>query len=236
MKRYAMAVALAISLALSMTACAAPTAQSTPETITVNGVGEITAAPDMATLELAVESRGATSEEVRSKNAKDTNATIEMLKSLGIAEDKIQTTDLSLRSNYDYNGNESGYRMTTRLQVVVQDVSRVGEIVDQVISTGINRLYGVEFGISDESALYGQALESAVAAARSSAEHLAAAGERSVGRMIGVTEQNTHMTVQESFRPNPATGGGDFAADSGTAVMGGTCSISAQIQVIFELK
>ena len=69
--------------------------------------------------------------------------------------------------------------------------------------------------------------------ARLTAEKLAAADGRTVGKMISVTECGSGMVV----RDNPETGGGanKALAMADTTVMAGTDTVSAQVEVIFEL-
>ncbi len=192
------------------------------------------AIPDIAILQLGVESKGATSEAARSANAEAINATVEAVKELGVAEEDVQTSNMYLRPTYGDAGNVTGYRMSVDMEITVRDISKAGEVIDAAIGSGSNTLDRFSYSISNESDLYGQALEAAVKSARLTAEKLAAADGRTVGKMISVTEYGSGVVVRE----NPETGGGanKARAMADTTVMAGTDTISAQVEVVFELQ
>lgn len=234
MKKAILALAMAGILVASLAGCGAQPA-ATPQTVTVNGTGEVEAAPDIAILRLGVETKGATSEAARNANAEAVSATLEAVKELGVEEADVQTSGMYLRPTYNDAGNVNGYRMSVDMEITVRDITKAGEIIDAAIGSGSNTLDRVSYGISNENELYGQALEAAVKSARLSAEKLAAADGRTVGKMVSATEFGSGITV----RANPETGGmnkaeATMAAD--TSVMAGTDTISAQVEVVFELQ
>ena len=234
MKKAMLALVLAGALVMSLAGCGAqPQGETIPQTVTVNGSGEAEAVPDVAILQLGVESKGATSEAARSANAEAINATVEAVKELGVAEEDVQTSNMYLRPIYGDAGNVIGYRMGVDMEITVQDISKAGQVIDAAIGSGSNTLDRFSYAISNESELYGQALEAAVKSARLTAEKLAAADGRTVGKMISVTECGSGMVV----RDNPETGGGanKALAMADTTVMAGTDTVSAQVEVIFEL-
>lgn len=235
MKKAILALVLAGALVMSLAGCGAqPQGMAASQTVTVNGTGEVEAIPDIAILQLGVESKGATSEAARSANAEAINATVEAVKELGVAEEDVQTSNMYLRPTYGDAGNVTGYRMSVDMEITVRDISKAGEVIDAAIGSGSNTLDRFSYSISNESDLYGQALEAAVKSARLTAEKLAAADGRTVGKMISVTEYGSGVVVRE----NPETGGGanKARAMADTTVMVGTDTISAQVEVVFELQ
>ena len=93
--------------------------------------------------------------------------------------------------------------------------------------------YSLQYAVSDEAALYGEALGRAVQNARTSAERLAAASGRQVGRVLAIRDPNGVTLYEE--RTNPDTGGGAMSDAAETVIQLGTESITAEVQVIFEL-
>jgi uncharacterized protein YggE len=61
------------------------------DTISVSGTGETTTLPDKATIQVSVETDGATSAEALDANSKDMRKVLDRLKAEGIADDKIET-------------------------------------------------------------------------------------------------------------------------------------------------
>lgn len=125
MKKAILALVLAGALVMSLAGCGAqPQGMAASQTVTVNGTGEVEAIPDIATLQLGVESKGATSEAARSANAEAINATVEAVKELGVARGGC--TDLKYVSapHYGDAGNVTGYRMSVDMEITVRDISK----------------------------------------------------------------------------------------------------------------
>ena len=90
MKKAILALVLAGALVMSLAGCGAqPQGAAAPQTVTVNGTGEVEAVPDIAILNLGVESQGDTTEAARNANTESVNATIEAVKELGVAEEDV---------------------------------------------------------------------------------------------------------------------------------------------------
>ena len=164
MKKAILALVLAGALVMSLAGCGAQPQgmAAAPQTVTVNGTGEVEAVPDIAILNLGVESQGDTTEAARNANTESVNATIEAVKELGVAEEDVQTSNMYLRPTYGDAGNVTGYRMSVDMEITVRDISKAGEVIDAAIGSGSNTLDRFSYSISNESDLYGQALEAAV--------------------------------------------------------------------------
>ena len=75
---------------------------SSDNRITVSGMEEVKAVPDMAQIQYSVYTQAATAQECQEENAKNVNQTLETLKGLGVEEKSIQTSDYGLSPIYDY--------------------------------------------------------------------------------------------------------------------------------------
>ena len=51
----------------------------------------------------------------------------------------------------------TGFRVTNILDVKLHDISKAGKLIDDLIASGANTVYGVSFSFSDPSALMRQA-------------------------------------------------------------------------------
>ena len=76
---------------------------SSDNRITVSGMEEVKAVPDMAQIQYSVYTQAATAQECQEENAKNVNQTLETLKGLGVEEKSIQTSDYGLSPIYDWN-------------------------------------------------------------------------------------------------------------------------------------
>lgn len=131
-------------------------------TITVIGKEEVKVVPDMAEIEYSIYTKKETAAECQSENAKDLNAAIEKLKSLGVEEKSIQTSSYGLNPIHDWNSSDqavTGYEMTTRLTVSDIPIDQAGTILSESVSAGVNGIDSVTYFSSGYDASYQEALK-----------------------------------------------------------------------------
>ena len=211
------------------------------ETISVTGSAGIQVKPDMARITVGVVTTGSTSEAAREANAQAMADTQAALLELGVAEEDMMTSDISLRPTYVYTsgyseGTINGYRMSTDLVVTVRDLETIGEVMDAAIGAGSNTMDSLDFLVSDQDALYNDALADAVELARQKAELLAQAAGKTLGEALTIQETSRAVaTVTESLS-NPDVGGMAAAADAvRTVVQEGSTVIEAEVDVVFSM-
>ena len=169
------------------------------ERIVVVGQGSVDLAPDMAVLALTV-----TREAPMARAALDANSTamaevIKAMRAKGIAERDLQTSKFSIQPRYTQLSRNSsgerpapkitGYVVRNSLSVRVRDISKVGEVIDESVSLGVNEGGGIVFTNDDPSAALAQARAEAVQNARKKANTLAQAAGIGVGRTLEISEQ-----------------------------------------------
>ena len=201
--------------------------------ITVVGTGEVRVTPDQATIQLGVQTDAATPGEALAENSQKMAALIDQLKKLGIAEADIQTSNFSVSPRYNDDGQTvNGYQVHNSVSVIIRDVSKSGEILDQVVGAGANSVYGISFGVTDPKAVQATARDSAIADARTRAVAMARTAGGSVGAVLSISE--TIGMPQPMF----AREGMGMAADAAGAapIQAGEQLITAQVQVTFELR
>lgn len=185
------------------TALALPLALSTARpalaegTITVIGEASIPATPDMATVSLGVTTEGATAAEAMAANSKALAAVIDRLKSAGIAEQDLQTANLSLNPNWTgYDSGQtptiSNYIAMNMLNVRVRDLAVLGGVLDASIADGANTLNGITFELSSPRPVQDEARKAAVADAAAKAGLYATAAGVSLGKVISISEQQNY--------------------------------------------
>lgn len=203
--------------------------------VTVVGNGESRVAPDIATVQIGVETAAPTTQEALAQNSSQANAIIEQIKQLGVAEADIQTSGFNISSNYDTDGRTiSGYTVSNMVSVTIRDLAQAGALLDQVVQAGANRIYGVSFGLSDPKAAQIQARDAAMADARARAEQLARAGGASIGQVLVISENIGSAPVMPL--PMMADARMEQGVGSAAPVQAGEQIISGQVQVTFELR
>ncbi|MGU9981268.1 SIMPL domain-containing protein [Phreatobacter sp. HK31-P] len=196
-RRAALAVSLmALSLGVLL-ALAPPASAQVPAAVrqvTVHGEGQAAAAPDEAMIGGGTQVQSRTAREAMDGNSRTMRQVQEALRATGIAERDIITSALSLRPVIDYQsaGNRPrvvGYTAGHRLQVRVRDLSKLGDVLDRMVSAGANQIDGLQLTVSDWSKKVDEARVAAVADARRKAEILAQSSGARLGRVMTISEQ-----------------------------------------------
>jgi uncharacterized protein len=215
-----------------------------PPTITVSGTGKISAAPDLAEISLGVLTHGPTARQALAANSEAMAALLETIKQQGVAAKDVQTTQIQIAPQYSQprpgqpqpNDGEFvprvvGYRVVNTVQVTARDISRLGTLLDAVVSAGANQMYGISFHIDQADKLLDEARKRAMADAKRKAELLA--GE--AGVVLGAPR-----SIQESGGPAPQPrmfmAGAMSARGAAVPVAAGEQELSVSVQVVYELK
>ncbi|PLS79770.1 MAG: hypothetical protein CYG59_11480 [Chloroflexi bacterium] len=112
-------------------------------------------------------------------------------------------------------------------------MSQTGALLDQIVAAGANNLSGITFMIDDAKALEQQARDQAIANARMRAEAMAKAAGATVGQVYSITE-NIGSTPPMPVPMAPV--GRELAAGASVPVEAGEQTITAQVQITFELQ
>jgi uncharacterized protein len=213
--------------------------------IRVSGAGEVRVTPDVAHIDLAVETTGATARAAGEQNARQMDAVIRALTQAGIARADIRTSGYTLFPVYAQQERPPrpetvqeprivGYRASNMVNVRTQDIARVGTLIDAALAAGANRMQALRFSILDDEAAQNAAVRQAAERARRSAEAMAAA----LGVRLGeVVEASTSTDVIRPFmrmEAAAARGMADMAAP--TPIEPGEQTVSANVAVVFAIQ
>ncbi len=194
MNRFLITAALALGFVLPV-AAQSPAPQQGPVVVTT-GEGVVKRAPDRVWVSITAESRARNPRDAQRANAEAMSAVMAKLKSVGLAQDAIKTTSYHLQPEYDYNnGRQSlrGYVARNTIDVRVDDIERVGEILDVSVGSGATSISGLRFDIKDRDAAEREALRLAVADARGRAEAAASGAGMRVDSIVRIEEQRSFV-------------------------------------------
>ena len=166
------------------------------------------------------------------------SAVLQKLKGAGLAADAIQTRGYDLQPEFDYaNGRQTlrGYVARNSVEVRVDDLPRVGEILDLAVAAGATSVSGVRFDLKDKAAAEREALRLAVEDARQRADAAAAGAGMKVERIIRIEEQRA--TVDAAARPmmmamraEAAQAAGEPPIEAGELELRATVTLTATIR------
>ena len=208
--------------------------RSPPEArVIVVGEGSVSTPPDYARIRSGVTTTAKTAKEAIDANSKLMAAVTTALLDAGIVQKDIQTAEFSIQPVYTSPTPSSepmlsGYRVSNQVGVTIRQISKVGEVLDRLVTAGATDAGNVEFLLFDPSKVLDQAREAAVADARRKAELYAHASGFSLGRVAFITE-NTE------FVPPVASSRLKSTAMAAVPIQPGEDALHARIVVGFDI-
>lgn len=222
-----------LALVLALSACG-PAAGPAERTLTVTGSGTVYLTPDIAYLYVGVHTEGADIADAISRNNTRTQAVVDALKNLGVAPDDIQTSNFSVWSMDDYDdmgGRYTKYTVDNTVYITIRDLSRLGALLDTVVSAGANTINSLSFDVLDKSAALAEARQKAMKNADALAGELAATAGLQAGAIQNITYSD--------YYPSPyygMGGGGAAAPNESVPIQPGKMQISVTVSVTYGLK
>ncbi len=208
----------------------AQTSQAVPA---VRGIGQasVSATPDKATVDLAVETRAATAQDAASQNATITSTVLSTVQAILGQADTIHTLNYSLSPVYTYPsaggpGILTGFSVSNTVEVDTGNLGLAGKIIDTGIQAGATRVQGLTFGLKDSEPTRQQALQLATIQARAHASTMVAAAGLKLGNVISIVEGMTSAPVGMT-----TTAGAGVA----TPIQPGSVSVTATVTIDFQI-
>jgi uncharacterized protein YggE len=198
-------------------------------TLTFSGTGSVDLHPDTATISFTAVSDDSSSQAALATTSQKMRAVIAALKALpvvSIADDDLQTGDISSYQDWD---SPRLWHASQTLTVTLHDVSQAGAVISAGNQAGADQVSGPDFSVKDQKEAYRTALRDALADARQKADVIAQAMGGNVAGVLSVSEDN-----QGSPTPMYAMAKASGAADSSTPpIQQGTLNVSAGVTVVF---
>jgi uncharacterized protein len=223
-----------------LSACGPSTITVQPQpiqrTITVTGTGMITLTPDIAYVYIGVQTEDASASAAMDANNAKAQAVIDAIKSFGVEDKDIQTTNFSIYPQpvYDENYNQIGvtYLVDNTVYVTVRDLGKLGELLDASFRAGANTINSISFDVADKTTAVSQARLAAVENARTQADELASA--------TGVTIGDVQTISYYDSTPSPvyySARSADMAqAASSVPIEAGSMQITTTVTIVYEIR
>lgn len=212
--------------------------------ITVHGTGTIQAKPDVAHITVTVHSDAVLATDALANNNKSMKKVLDSLKDLGLKDEEIQTSEVSLMPQYKYKKSERpdqygynqpelyGYVAHNTVNVTVCDLTKTGKVFEAVVKAGSNRLEGLTFGVKDPSKLLDEAKVKAVKNARTTAELYAAAAGVKVGKLKTITESSSDSPRPPTYARKMA----DSTSPGETPISAGSLTFTVSVNVVYDVE
>ena len=223
----------AIILAASVIPAAA---QPEPRTIAMSGHGEVKATPDTATLTAGVSVQAASAAAALAADSTRMQVVIAALKKASIADKAIQTARFSVAPQYVYANGQAprltGYQATNQVSVHVDDIGKVGTLLDALVGAGANEESSIAFSIAHPEPLLAEARAEAVADARTRAETYAKAAGVTLGPILSISENGIATPRPIVMRAMAAVA----APASPPPIEAGEESVSANVSIVWQIQ
>src|SRR4030088_2509107 len=231
-----------VAVVLASAVASAPLrAQQTPlsplSSIRVTGDAKVTAKPDRVQIDIGVTTRAAQSQEAASQNARQVDAVLAAMRKATPAA-VLKTISYSLNPTYQYhsNGEEptiTGYSAVNVVQVTLDDLAKIGTVIDSATLTGANHVQGIQFTLRDQDAVRAEALRQAATRARAEADMLAAALGLKVVRVLSVEENSPRLVPVRAYMGAPRA---VVSTAMATPVEAGTLDVTADVVLTGEVS
>jgi len=194
-----------ISIAVALLACTVSQVNgqqitSPLSSIRVTADATVTAKPERAQIDVGVLTQEKQSQNAVTQNAKQMESVLAALHKLLGPDADIKTINYTLSPDYQYRpiggkASVNSYTAMNLLRITVDDLDRVGYIIDTATQAGANHVESVRFTVRDPQVLHSQAIREATLKARANADAVASALNLKITRTV---------TVEESGEPSAA--------------------------------
>ncbi len=239
MKNKLMMVLAASLAVIALAGCITVQASPVPQirTVSVSGTGQVYVTPDVAYINIGVQTKGDTVTEALDANTAAAQSIRDTLKAQGVEDKDIQTSGFSIYPMQDYapDGTISRnyFSANNTVYVTVRELSKLGGVLDAVARNGANTINGISFDVLEKEQALTEARQKAVDDAVNQATELAKAANSTLGEVqnIGVYTSASPSTVYEG-----KGGGMAYDASAPVPIATGQMVVTANVNVTYELK
>ena len=216
-------------------------APNSQETITVQGVSQLTSSPDLAVIYLSIETLDKSAQISESENSEITEKVMDSLRNLGFSDDEIETISYNLGEDYTYTQNgavSNGYKTTHYIKVSMDEFKVIGTVIDRVVIDGalVNSLQ-FELEKEHEQELKAEALESATGDAKTKAEAIARGSGGKLGKLVSITTNDYYYLPYVAYEARAGSATDASAVkEAATQISTSNIQINAQVNAVYSFR
>ncbi len=165
--------------------------QNAPVEISVSGESKAYAKPDIAIVNLGMNTQGLKSQDVVDKNNQVINAVIKSIKDLGVEDKDIQTISYNLTPLYDWTQDGrvfKGYSLDQQIRVKIRNFDKINDILDKATSNGVNTVGDLQFTIDDMEKVRSEARGKAINQAKEKALNIVNQAGLKIVKLVNISE------------------------------------------------
>ena len=206
-------------------------------TLSVTGNAALHVKPDEAKIVIGVVTQESKADQAATENAARLEAVFHALRQAIGGNADIKTISYGLTPDYRSQSGErqpeiAGYTATNTVQVTLDDLQKVGVVIDAATRSGANRIENIQFTLRDPDEKHTEALRQAAANARARADALAAALGLTISRVLTVQEGGR---APIPIRPFPMAFARNKEAARPAPIEAGTLDVNSSVTLTVEV-
>jgi uncharacterized protein YggE len=202
-------------------------------TISASAEGKADGTPDLLTLTIGVQTQAPRAAAALADNNTRAAALIAKLKSEGVTDKDVQTSELSVGPTYSSDKTPviNGYQVSDTVTAKLRKLDVAGQVIDAAAGAGgdATRVQNISFSIDDDSALLVHARTDAVHQATTRAKAMADAAGVKLGQIRSVSD----VDVSSSAFPRAAVATGALA--SSVPLQPGSQQLTVDVEVVWDI-
>jgi uncharacterized protein YggE len=210
------------------------------ESISVSGFGEAIGEPDVASVELGVETEADNVSTAVELSNQTVERVTQALIDAGMAPTDIQSTNFSVWREEGFDRltgqptDEVTFHVDSTVRIKVRDIDQISSMIQTGLDAGANNVFGLTFGIDETAELEAQARLQALDDAEDRAQQLADALGKTLGEPVIVSELVAGSALGALVEANffrPMGGGG-----GGPPLSPGELTVGVQVDVMYAVE
>lgn len=197
--------------------------------ITVAGSAELRVEPDIATFNFLIQERGKDIPALKQSVDAKINKLLKVIEQLQVADKDVTAVQLRIQPQYDWQNNKQtflGYSVSREVVVKLRKLEHYAKLLDGAVASGVTQTGDVVMSSSRKDELEREAMQLAVAQAKTKAQLLANSAGVPLGAVYSVEEVSTGP-IGDVYMSMSAERGGNFKP--------GNITIQKTINVVFSL-
>ena len=200
------------------------------KTINVSGQGKVSVVPDIAYIQLGVQTQDSSVKQAQAKNAEALQKVYDALEKEHIKKEDIQTVSFNVNPIYTWDQNKQvfqGYQVEHLLRITDRDLADIGQLLDLATQSGANRIDNIQYDTEKREQYELKALDLAMDDADQKADHLAKKIGQSIQSIVNIHENSGYSGP--IYTPYSKS----IADSSQTQISTGEITISTSVDVSY---
>ncbi len=217
------------------------------DTITVQGEGTATLAPDVARISFTVQHTATSVGDAQTATTKQANEALDFVKRQGVSEKDVKTLSYNIAPEYSYQNpcvsgafcpdysrtpKITGYQVSVTVQVTVRDLTKVGDFLVGLGKLEVQNLNGPAFALDDSSAGYDAARTDAIAKAKQQANLLADQLGVRLRKIVNFSESSGGSTYPMMY----SMGAAESKASATPNIPTGENTYNTSVSITYEIR